>query len=108
MTTREGLYPGLTHLGALILFAVALPGASSAEPEPPARAPLDALWQEHMLTGTAATIYVDESGQRAMSIPRRLFDEQHGEPHPDSNDTTRRLLRDLRADPDGIVPLVVR
>jgi len=59
-----------------MLFALSGPGASSAEPPP--RAPLDALWQEHMLTGTAASIKVDESGQRAVSIPRTPFDDQRG------------------------------
>jgi len=64
-------------LTVLMLFTLAAPDASSAEPPP--RAPLDALWQEHMLTGSAATIYVDESGQRTLLTPRRPFDEQHGE-----------------------------
>ena len=40
-------------LTVLMLFTLAAPDASSAEPPP--RAPLDALWQEHMLTGSAAT-----------------------------------------------------
>ena len=64
-------------LTVLMLFTLAAPDASSAEPPP--RAPLDALWQEHMLKGNAATIYVDESGQRTLLTPRRPFDEQHGE-----------------------------
>ena len=48
-------------------------------PESPPRAPLDAIWQELMLMGSAATIYVDDSGQRTLSIPRRQFNEQRGE-----------------------------
>jgi hypothetical protein len=31
-----------------------------------------------MLMGTATTMYVDESGQRTVSIPRTPFDEQRG------------------------------
>lgn len=69
------LWPG--RLGLLMLFAFSAPNSGSAEP--PARPPLDALWHEHMLAGSAATIYVDESGQRTVSIPRRPFDEQRGE-----------------------------
>ena len=61
-------------LGFLMLFALSVPGAGSAEAPP--RAPLDA--QEHMRLGSAATIYVDESGQRTVSIPRTPFDEQRG------------------------------
>jgi hypothetical protein len=59
-----------------MLFALSIPGTGSAEPPP--RAPLDELWQEHMLMGTATTMYVDESGQRTVSIPRTPFDEQRG------------------------------
>jgi len=66
----------LGYLGFLMLFGLSVPDAGSAEPPP--RAPLDALWQEHMLMGSAATIYVDESGQRTVSIPRTPFDEQRG------------------------------
>lgn len=69
------LWPG--RLGLLMLFALSAPGPGSAEPPP--RPPLDVLWHEHMLMGSAATIYVDESGQRTVSIPRRPFDEQRGE-----------------------------
>jgi len=68
---------GLSYFGFLMLLAVAAPEASSAEPPP--RAPLDALWQQHMLQGSAATIYIDGSGERTVSTPRVPFDEQHGE-----------------------------
>jgi hypothetical protein len=60
----------------LMLFTFSVSDAGSAEPSP--RAPLDALWQEQMLIGGAATIYVDDSGQRTVSIPRTPFDEQRG------------------------------
>jgi len=66
----------LGYLGFLMLCALSAPGVGSAEPPP--RAPLDALWQEHMLVGTAATIYVDESGQRTLSVLRTPFDEERG------------------------------
>jgi hypothetical protein len=66
----------LGYLGSLMLFALSVQDASSAEPPP--RAPLDALWQEQMLAGSAATIYVDESGQRTVAIPRTPFDAQRG------------------------------
>jgi hypothetical protein len=59
-----------------MLFTFSVSDAGSAEPSP--RAPLDALWQEQMLIGGAATIYVDDSGQRTVSIPRTPFDEQRG------------------------------
>ena len=51
-------------------------GVGSADAPP--RAPLDALWQEHMLLGSAAAIYLDESGQRTVSFPRTPFDEHRG------------------------------
>jgi hypothetical protein len=66
----------LGHLSVLMLFGLFAPATSA---EPPPRAPLDALWEEHMLLGSSASIYVDESGQRTVSIPRRAFDEQRGE-----------------------------
>jgi hypothetical protein len=59
-----------------MLFALSVPVAGSAEPPP--RAALDALWHEHMLMGSAATIYVDESGHRTVSSLRQPFDEHHG------------------------------
>jgi hypothetical protein len=59
-----------------MLFALSVAGGSAAEPPP--RAPLDALWREYMLTGNAATVYVDESGQRTVSGLRQPFDEQRG------------------------------
>lgn len=66
----------LSQLSVLMLFALFAPATSA---EPPPRAPLDALWEEYMLLGSSASIYVDESGQRTVSIPRRAFDEQRGE-----------------------------
>jgi hypothetical protein len=66
----------LGYLVFLMLFTLSVSDAGSAEPPP--RAPLDALWQEQMLVGGAATIYVDDSGQRTVSIPRTPFDEQRG------------------------------
>ena len=66
----------LGYLAFMMLFALCIPGPGSAEPPP--RAPLDALWQEHMLMGSAATIYVDEFGQRTVSSLRQPFDEQRG------------------------------
>jgi hypothetical protein len=63
-------------LGLVMLFALSVPDTGSAEPPP--RAPLDALWQEHMLAGSAAIIYVDESGQRTVSGVRQPFDEPRG------------------------------
>ena len=67
---------GLGYLALVTLLALSIPGAGSAEPPP--RAPLDALWKEHMLMGSAATICVDESGQRTVSGLRQPFDEQRG------------------------------
>ena len=64
----------LGYLGTAMLFAISVPGLSLAEPPP--RAPLDALWQEHMLAGSSATIYIDASGQRTIAIYRTPFDEQ--------------------------------
>src|SRR5438045_294621 len=64
------------YLGVLVLSALCVPGANAAEP--PSRAPLDALWQEHMLKGVAATIHVDNSGEKTFSISRTPFDEQRG------------------------------
>jgi hypothetical protein len=58
----------LGYLGFVMLFALSAPGVGSAEPPP--RAPLDALWQEHTLMGSAATVYADESGQRTLSVLR--------------------------------------
>jgi hypothetical protein len=59
-----------------MLLTLSVSDAGSAESPP--RGPLDALWQEHMLMGTAASIYVDDAGQRTVSIPRTPFDEQRG------------------------------
>jgi hypothetical protein len=87
---------GLRYCGFLMLFALSVPAASRAEA--PARAPLDALWQEHMLTGSAATIYVDESGQRTVPIPRRSFNEQHGETYAESAATTTSGIQVARLD----------
>ena len=66
-------------LTVLMLFTLAAPDASSAEPPP--RAPLDALWQEHMLTGSAATIYVDESGHQQRADRPTARAETDGRPH---------------------------
>ena len=63
-------------LGVLMLVALFCPGLSRAEPPP--RTPLDALWNEHMLTGTSTTVYVDDAGQRTLSIPRSPFDDRSG------------------------------
>ena len=63
-------------LGLVMLLTAWAPEAGWAEPPP--RAPLDALWLEHMLMGSGATIYVDESGQRTVSGLRQPFDEQRG------------------------------
>jgi len=68
----------LGYLGFLTLLVFSIPDAGVAEP--PQRAPLDTLWQEHMLAGSAATVYLDESGQRTVSIRRIPFDEQRGVP----------------------------
>lgn len=87
---------GLHYCGLLMLFALGVPDASWAEA--PARARLDALWQEHMLTGTAATIYVDESGQRTVPIHRRPFNEQHGETYAESAATTTSGIQVARLD----------
>lgn len=60
----------------MILLALVVPRQSAAEAPP--RAPLDALWQEHMLAGTAATIYAEDGRQRTVASYRQPFDEQHG------------------------------
>ena len=93
--------PGLRYCGFLTLFALAVPNASWAGA--PARAPLDALWQEHMLTGSAATIYVDQSGQRTISIPRRPFNEQQGETYAESAATTTSGIQVARLDERWLV-----
>lgn len=72
----RSLTSGLGLLGLVMLLAASVPESGWAEPPP--RAPLDSLWLEHMLMGSAATIYVDESGQRTVSGVRQPFDEQRG------------------------------
>jgi len=61
---------------ALLPLVSLVPARAAAEAPP--RAPLDALWQEHMLAGTAATIYAEGGGQRNETGARNPFDEQRG------------------------------
>ncbi len=61
---------------ALLPLAALAPGRAAAEAPP--RAPLDTLWQEHMLAGTAATIYAEGGGQRNATGARNPFDDQRG------------------------------
>lgn len=63
-------------LAVLLLLALAAPEQGRAEAPP--RGALDALWQEHMLTGSAATIYAEDGGQRTVATHREPFDEQRG------------------------------
>ena len=86
----------LGYLGVAMLFAISVSDVSSAEPPP--RASLDTLWSDLMLEGSASSISVDSSGQRTLSIPRRRFDEQHGETWPESAAGTTHGIRVSRLD----------
>ena len=66
----------VAYLVVLVLSALYVRGANAAEP--PSRAPLDALWQEQMLKGVAATLHTDDSGHKTFPISRTPFDEQRG------------------------------